>query len=179
MVLEVRNNDPVYLREHGKAAVLGRAELPLREMLIDDPHEARRARARSLRSLSSSLFFPPSPPPSSFSLFSSLTLSCALYPHTHARTHTASLHMHTFGHTGRFFVEHEDGSETCLLDIDDWDFNWQRDYDFQIPVKLAAGDRLSVRCSWDNPTDQDLNWGEGTGDEMCLATMFVTAGDYE
>ena len=93
--------------------------------------------------------------------------------------HTASLHMHTFGHTGRFFVEHEDGSETCLLDIDDWDFNWQRDYDFQIPVKLAAGDRLSVRCSWDNPTDQDLNWGEGTGDEMCLATMFVTAGDYE
>lgn len=59
MVLEVRNNDPVYLREHGKAAVLGRAELPLREMLIDDAHEARRARARSLRSLSSSLFFLP------------------------------------------------------------------------------------------------------------------------
>ena len=100
-------------------------------------------------------------------------------PEAYAFTvHTASLHMHTYGRTGRFFVEHSDGTETCLLDIDDWDFNWQRDYDFQIPVKLEAGDRLSVRCSWDNPTDQDLNWGEGTGDEMCLATMFVTSGDY-
>ena len=92
--------------------------------------------------------------------------------------HSASLHMHTFGKTGRFFVEHADGTETCLLNIDDWDFNWQRDYDFQAPIKLEAGDKLSVRCSWDNPTDEELNWGEGTGDEMCLATMFVTSGDF-
>ena len=42
---QVRNNDPVYVREHGKAAVLGRAELSLREMLIDDPHEVRRSLA--------------------------------------------------------------------------------------------------------------------------------------
>jgi hypothetical protein len=39
---------------------------------------------------------------------------------------------------------------------------------------VKKGDTLSVSCTWDNPTDEDVNWGEGTGDEMCLGTMLVS-----
>jgi hypothetical protein len=81
---------------------------------------------------------------------------------------SAMLHMHTLGVSGRLSVLHEDGSETCLLDIPQWDFNWQRDYWLTEPHTIHPGDTISVECTWDNPTDTDVTWGGGTGDEMCL-----------
>ena len=39
---------------------------------------------------------------------------------------------------------------------------------------VKKGDTLRVRCTWDNPTDNDVNWGEGTADEMCLGTMLFS-----
>jgi hypothetical protein len=88
--------------------------------------------------------------------------------------YTASLHMHTLGKTARMEIERTDGTTECLLQIDDWDFDWQRTYRFQEPVRLEEGDVWHLGCTWDNPTDQDVNWGEGTGDEMCLGTALVT-----
>ena len=41
------------------------------------------------------------------------------------------------------------------------------------PKKLKAGESVKVECTWDNPTDQDVFWGEGTGAEMCLGTMLM------
>jgi hypothetical protein len=98
-----------------------------------------------------------------------------ILPSTYAfKVHTVALHMHTFGKSARLFVDHEDGTQTCLLDIDDWDFDWQRSYKLMDSVTLVEGDKLSISCTWDNPTDEEIKWGEGTGDEMCLGTMFVT-----
>jgi hypothetical protein len=91
------------------------------------------------------------------------------------KVHSSSLHMHTRGTAARLWVERKDGSEECLLGIDDWDFDWQRSYDLLDPMVLEEGDTLNISCTWDNPTDEDIYWGEGTGDEMCLGTMFVTA----
>ena len=88
--------------------------------------------------------------------------------------HNAALHMHTMGVSASLHVEHADGSQTCLLREDSWDFNWQRTYALTTPVNVAPGDEIVLRCTWDNESDQDAAWGEGTGDEMCLATTYIT-----
>jgi hypothetical protein len=99
---------------------------------------------------------------------------------------TASLHMHTLGTSGKLAIERPDGSKSCLLQIDDWDFHWQGSYGFRQPELLRRGDRLSIECRWDNSMANqplvggqprpllDVNWGEGTNDEMCLG-FFLTA----
>ncbi|MGB0641526.1 MAG: hypothetical protein ACPGTU_19485, partial [Myxococcota bacterium] len=88
--------------------------------------------------------------------------------------HSANLHMHTRGRTGSMEIQRTDGTNDCMIEIDDWDFDWQRSYVFEEPKLLNAGDVWHLDCSWDNPTDNDLDWGEGTGDEMCLGTALVT-----
>jgi len=88
--------------------------------------------------------------------------------------HSANLHMHTLGRTARMEVERADGEKDCLLEIDDWDFDWQRTYAFSEPKTISPGDTWRIECSWDNPTDQDVDWGDGTGDEMCLGTVLMT-----
>ena len=88
--------------------------------------------------------------------------------------HSSALHMHRQGQHGRFWITHPDETETCLLEIDDWDFDWQQSYKLVDPVLIQNGDTLTVECTWNNVTDEDMAWGEGTGDEMCLSTMFIT-----
>jgi hypothetical protein len=87
---------------------------------------------------------------------------------------SANLHMHTKGRTGRLAVQHADGSESCLLDIADWDFDWQQSYGLAERVTVQPGDSISIDCSWDNPTPSDIFWGDGTNDEMCVGFMYVT-----
>ncbi len=87
---------------------------------------------------------------------------------------TAALHMHTLGRSASLKVIHADGSETCVLDVPDYDFNWQRSYRLSEPVQISGGDTLELTCVWDNDTDQDVAWGDGTGDEMCLGVTLLT-----
>lgn len=87
------------------------------------------------------------------------------------RIHTANLHMHTLGTDARLWVERADGTDDCLLDIPRWDFAWQRTYVLAEPMQVEGGDTIHVACRWDNPGAEDVTWGEGTGDEMCLGTM--------
>ena len=37
-----------------------------------------------------------------------------------------------------------------------------------------TGDSIYLECHWNNPDATDVYWGEGTGDEMCLSTYFVS-----
>lgn len=94
-----------------------------------------------------------------------------------------NLHMHERGSHGLVSILRADGSTECLLQIDDWEYEWQDDYLFAEPVRLERGDRLYVECNWDNSaanqrlvdgapqTPRDLEWAED--EEMCVA--FVTA----
>jgi mono/diheme cytochrome c family protein len=100
--------------------------------------------------------------------------------------YAATFHMHTRGTSGRLSVKHADGEESCLLDIPRWDFNWQGGYNLTEPVRVTAADALYIQCHWDNSLENqpvvngmqmppnELNWGEGTGDEMCLGGVFVS-----
>jgi hypothetical protein len=84
-------------------------------------------------------------------------------------------HMHTLGK--RITVElTSGGASTCLLDIPGWDFNWQQLYFYQRPtgIALPAGSTVKVTCTWDNTTDRAVTFGEGTGDEMCAAVLYLT-----
>lgn len=99
--------------------------------------------------------------------------------------HEVGMHMHTFGRQGRLWVEHEAGGETCIADIPRWDFDWQLGYPLQSGVRVEAGDRIGLRCSFDNTAaDQpvidgvqqeprNVTWGEDTFDEMCMAAVYA------
>ena len=100
--------------------------------------------------------------------------------------HRANHHMHELGRTQRTELRHADGSTSCVLDIPDWDFAWQGSYQLARPMPLQAGDMLWMGCSWDNTAANqpiidgvarqpvDVAWGEGTSDEMCLGSFYVT-----
>jgi hypothetical protein len=62
----------------------------------------------------------------------------------------------------------------CLVDIPKWDFHWQTQYFRHKPFTLQDGAPATIRCTWDNPTDKTVTWGEGTSDEMCFAFVYAT-----
>jgi hypothetical protein len=85
------------------------------------------------------------------------------------------LHTHLLSRSIRMDLVHADGTTQCLLDIPKWDFNWQGSYNFATPVPLVAGDHVRVDCTWDNPTDRTVGYGNATSDEMCQGWGVTTA----
>ena len=85
------------------------------------------------------------------------------------------------------------GQDDCLVQTPQWDYNWQRNYEYDLPidqaVQLQGGDVVRVRCTYDNTLDnpavvdalqelgldepQTVGLGEGTLDEMCIAGVGV------
>lgn len=100
--------------------------------------------------------------------------------------HGVSLHMHTRGTRASLELARKDGSEACGLYIPRWDFDWQGSYKLTEPLAVAPGDQLRLTCEWDNSAANqpveggqqiepvDVFWGEGTGDEMCLAVLTIS-----
>jgi hypothetical protein len=71
-------------------------------------------------------------------------------------------------------VKRQGGDETCLLDIPAWNFHWQGGYQLKEPITFNPGDKMFVQCNFDNTTMSPVEWGEGTGDEMCLGVFYYT-----
>jgi hypothetical protein len=110
----------------------------------------------------------------------------------------AMAHMHLIGTDRRVFADHaatasQPAREECALHEPRWNFDWQRMYLYaanrdQLPV-LNPGDRLRVRCTYDNTTANpgvqrllsdtqrtqpfDVTLGEQTTNEMCIAILPV------
>jgi hypothetical protein len=63
----------------------------------------------------------------------------------------------------------------CLLDIPRWDVHWQQGYFLSAAggLPLAAGDPVTLRCRFDNPTPGVVRSGTGPDDEVCLAFFFA------
>jgi hypothetical protein len=105
---------------------------------------------------------------------------------------TMGTHMHYIGVDMKISVT-RDGEEQCWIQTPRWDFNWQRLYDVDAPLEdmphVQGGDIVTLRCTYDNTLDnpdvaaalgevgldepQDVQLGEGTLDEMCLAGIGV------
>ena len=92
-------------------------------------------------------------------------------------------HMHLLGREMTVTMTPPNGQPTCLIRIDDWDFNWQGAYRYVTPIDIPPGARLSLSAYYDNSSANPRNpnnppkpvsWGEATTDEMCLAFLGVT-----
>ena len=92
-------------------------------------------------------------------------------------------HMHLLGRTMQVNAALPTGQSNCLINIDDWDFNWQGMYRFKEPLAVPAGTRLLLEAFYDNsegntrnPNDppKPVSWGEATTDEMCIAFLGFT-----
>jgi hypothetical protein len=90
--------------------------------------------------------------------------------------------MHLLGRT--MHVTATTGKQTsCLINIDDWDFNWQGMYRYRDPIAIPAKTKLDLEARYDNSSEnwrnpnvppKPVSWGEATTDEMCIAFFGVT-----
>jgi len=84
-------------------------------------------------------------------------------------------HMHLRGKAARYEVVTSTGTET-LLDVPNYDFNWQLLYRYAEPLSLKSGDTLRFTAWYDNSENNPANpdptrtvrWGQQTFDEMHL-----------
>ena len=86
-------------------------------------------------------------------------------------------HMHMLGRQIGVTAELPDGSAQPLIQIDDWNFNWQETYRYKNPPVFPAGTKLRLKATFDNTEDnpnqpshppRQVSWGEATTDEMCI-----------
>ncbi len=92
-------------------------------------------------------------------------------------------HMHLLGRSMHVEMTPPGGTAQCLINIDDWDFNWQGLYRYKEPIAVPTLSKLSLTAYYDNsaenfrnPNDppKPVSWGEATTDEMCIAFLGVT-----
>jgi len=84
-------------------------------------------------------------------------------------------HMHERGRRMSVSLAHDDGAETCVAEVEAWDFNWQRLYMYERPIVFDASDTLQVECIYDTRGDDEPTQpGWGTQNEMCLPGLLVT-----
>jgi len=83
-------------------------------------------------------------------------------------------HMHYRGYDADFTLIYPDGTEERLLNVPNYQFNWQTTYDFKEPKFIPAGTEMVFNGTFDNsamnPYNPDpsveLNFGEQTWQEM-------------
>ncbi len=114
-------------------------------------------------------------------------LNISIAPHTAYHPMTASRvfpkdsyltmlgpHMHYRGLEADFKLVYPDGTEESLLNVPNYQFNWQTTYDFVEPKFLPAGTELIFSAAFDNsamnPYNPDataeISWGEQSWQEM-------------
>lgn len=83
----------------------------------------------------------------------------------------AAGHMHRLGTA--LSIRSDRGG--CALDIPRWDFDWQMVYFLDQPYESADGEEVELRCTFDTTSvTEEVRWGEGTNDEMCVAFLYVS-----
>ncbi len=92
-----------------------------------------------------------------------------------------SPHMHLRGKSFKFTAIFPDGRRDTLLDVPDYDFNWQTDYRLSSRLPIPAGTQIVGEATFDN-SEENLNnpnstewvsFGEQTWDEMMIGYLHV------
>jgi len=93
-------------------------------------------------------------------------------------------HAHYLAKTMKLTATLPGGQVKTLLDIPDWDFSWQEQYQFADYVELPKGTKLDVTITYDNSAANRRNpssppkrvtWGEQSTDEMGSMGLQVVA----
>lgn len=105
--------------------------------------------------------------------------SCDLPARTTGTIISVLGHEHELGASFKMTLNPDSDDERVLLDIPEWDFDWQLNYYPVEQIQLRPGDVVRIECSWNrNLRDPALEpawvlWADGTNDEMCFSTMLV------
>jgi hypothetical protein len=83
-------------------------------------------------------------------------------------------HMHLRGKAFRYELVRADGAKEILLDVPNYDFNWQLWYEPRVPLRIEEGDVLRGIARYDNSENNPANpdstvpvrYGEQSWDEM-------------
>jgi len=90
-------------------------------------------------------------------------------------------HMHFRGRSFGFEAAFPDGSRRALLNVPNWDFNWQLTYVLSEPLALPKGTEILCSAVFDNALGNRFNpdarrsvpWGRQVTDEMMTAWIEV------
>jgi len=97
-------------------------------------------------------------------------------------------HMHVRGKSAKYEAFYPDGRSKVLLDVPQYDFNWQTTYRFKDFEMMPKGTKLVLTTAWDNsvanPNNPDptknVTFGEPTTAEMSFGFMnYIKAVDQE
>jgi hypothetical protein len=91
-------------------------------------------------------------------------------------------HMHLTGQAMQITLNPGTPEAKTLLDVPNYNFDYQRSYTLKTPVTTKAGDTIGVTCTFNPKLHQMLPqlrklpprfvvWGDGSSDEMCLAII--------
>ncbi len=87
-------------------------------------------------------------------------------------------HMHLRGKSMKWWVTYPDGREEVILDVPNFDFNWQIQYELATPLKIPAGSKItnvaiydnSINNKWNPAPEKEVYWSEQSWDEMYQPT---------
>jgi len=66
-------------------------------------------------------------------------------------------HAHYLADTVQAWADTPAGERVWLIEIPDWNFDWQDEYRFAVPVALPAGSTLRMRYTFDNSSENPQN----------------------
>ena len=92
------------------------------------------------------------------------------------------VHMHLLGRGMKIVLNPGTPQAQTLLNVTNYNFNYQRSYTLKTPVQTHPGDKIGVTCTYDPTLRQELpqlrklpprfvTWGDGSSDEMCLGLV--------
>ncbi len=91
-----------------------------------------------------------------------------------AYLHGHYAHMHFRGKYMRFYADYPDGTREELINIANYSYNWQLNYQYDEPKFVPGGTRITAVGAFDNSPQNpanpdpsiDVSWGEQSWDEM-------------
>jgi hypothetical protein len=92
-----------------------------------------------------------------------------------------SPHMHVRGKSFRYTAVLPNGDREILMDVPQYDFNWQTEYRLKERKKLPAGTRMFCEASFDNSSENlnnpnpkaTVHWGDQTYEEMMIGYFHI------
>lgn len=98
----------------------------------------------------------------------------------------AQAHMHLLGRSFSLVLNPGTPQAKTVLNVSDYNFDYQKAYNLSTPIPVKAGDKLQVTCTFDPQIAQRIpilrkapahfvTWGDGSSDEMCLGLVWTAA----
>ncbi|MGH9016954.1 MAG: monooxygenase [Acidimicrobiales bacterium] len=94
-------------------------------------------------------------------------------------------HMHLLGTGFTLILNPGTPQAKTVLNVPDYNFDYQRAYNLKTPIRVKAGEKIQINCTYNPNLAQELpllrktpphfvTWGDGSTDEMCLGLVWTS-----